>query len=79
MVTGRSISILGTAGPGRGQVRVIVDGTDACVIDLAAPAEQPDAVIFAREWTHGGAHVITLEPLDGSVPADLVDAIVVYR
>jgi hypothetical protein len=79
VVEGRSISLVGTAGPDLGQLRVFVDGTDAGVVDLASPVEQTEAPIFTQEWEQAGPHVIRLEPVSGRAPASTLEHVVVYR
>jgi len=59
--TGRSVALVGTQGPTRGQARVYVDGVLEAEVDFGAPALGWRNIFFSREWAESGAHTVTVE------------------
>jgi hypothetical protein len=54
----RSIAVVATRGPGRGDIRVYVDGTLAATVNLEAPVLQYRYVAYVRAWSSVGRHVL---------------------
>lgn len=78
--TGRSVRVLGPAGPTRGRVQVLVDGALARTVDLRASRFRPRTTVFARSWPAAGSHAIELRVLGTpGRPMVAVDRIVVGR
>jgi hypothetical protein len=77
---GRSLEIIGRTGPGRGRVRVYVNGNLKETVDLWAPVKHNQATIFARTYGQDRVRTVRLE-LAGTVerPRVEIDAIVVSR
>jgi hypothetical protein len=60
---GRSVALVMRTGPGMGRVRVLVDGKRAATVDLERPGSTPGKLVFARNWSKAGRHVIAVRPL----------------
>jgi len=56
----RSLSFVTTRGPGRGAVRIYVDGVLQATIDLVAATTTYRYVAFAKTWSTVGTHRITV-------------------
>jgi hypothetical protein len=56
----RSLSFVTTKAPGRGQVRIYIDGVYQTTIDLGAATTTYRYVAFARTWSTVGTHRITV-------------------
>ncbi len=50
---GDQVALLMTRGPGRGRVRVSIDGRVVATVDLRAPSLGMRRVVFARRLTNG--------------------------
>lgn len=59
-VTGRSVGLVTTVAPARGQVRVYVDGTLAATIDTGAATAAYRRVAWSHAWAAVGTHTIRL-------------------
>jgi len=80
---GSELAIIAPTGPGRGRIRVFVDGRIVRTIDLAAPVRTPRAVVGIIPLAGGGTHAVTLRALaaEGATGLPLVeiDALVLLR
>jgi hypothetical protein len=56
----RSLSFVTTKGPGRGEIRIYVDGVFQTAIDLGAATTTYRYVAYARTWSTVGTHRITV-------------------
>lgn len=75
--TGRSVALVATRGPGRGAVRVYVDGVYERTVDLERSTRLSRRVVFTQGWTGSATHEIRLVTVDrGRVD---IDAWVVVR
>lgn len=79
-IAGRSLQIIGRTGPGRGRLRVYLNGNLKDTVDLWAPEKQNQATLFARTYGKDRVRTVRLE-LAGSAERPLVeiDAIIVSR
>jgi len=78
--TGRSVRVVGPAGPTRGRVQVLVDGAVVRTVDLRASRFHPRTTIYARTWARAGAHAVELRVLGtAGRPMVAVDRIIVGR
>ena len=75
--SGRSVALVSTLGPGRGIADVYVDGLRATTINLSSSTLTTCDVVFTRNWSSSGSHVISLQ-LRSSARVD-VDAVVVLN
>ncbi len=51
--TGDQVALLATRGPGRGRVRISIDGRVVATVDLRASRQALRRVVFVRSLTHG--------------------------
>jgi len=51
--TGDQVALLATRGPGRGRVRISIDGRVVATVDLRASRQALRRVVFARSLAHG--------------------------
>jgi hypothetical protein len=58
--TARALSFISTKGPGRGQVRIYIDGAYQTTVDLGAPTTTFRYVAFSKSWATAGTHRITV-------------------
>ena len=59
--TGRSAALGFTRTTTSGQVRVLVDGVQATVLDLRATATAHRRALFAKSWSNSGNHTVRIE------------------
>lgn len=78
--TGRGVGLVTTFGPGRGRVKVYVDGRYQKTVDLAAKTNRFRVVAWSKTWTTTGKHTVKLV-LKGpsSRPRVDLDAFVLIR
>jgi hypothetical protein len=78
-LTGRSLALVGSRGPGGGVAQVYVDDELVAEIDLGAPVREANVVFFAYNWPAPAARTIRLEVGgEGNGRVDL-DSIVTLR
>lgn len=58
--TARSLSFVTATGPGRGAVKVYIDGVLQTTIDLGAASTTYRYVAFSKSWASAGSHRITV-------------------
>jgi subtilisin family serine protease len=69
--TGRALALVATRGPGRGAVRVYVDGVLKTTIDLERATTVHRTVVYSTWWTAPATHEIRLVTVDaGRVDVD---------
>jgi hypothetical protein len=76
----RALSFVTTRGPGRGAVKIYVDGVYQTTIDLGDPTTTYRYVAFSKQWASAGVHTIKVVAV--STPGGLrvdVDAFGVIR
>jgi spore germination protein YaaH len=78
--SGRSVAIVATVGPTRGQVKVYLDGGYVTTIDTYATTWTARQVVWSRTWSSAGTHAIRLVVVGtaGRPRVDL-DALLVLR
>ena len=77
---GSSIGLVASRGPGRGTVKVYVDGRQAGTVDLDARREKNRKVVFTRTFRDSGSHTISVESMGTKgQPLVDVDAFIVIR
>jgi len=78
--TGRSVALLSTVGPNRGEVKVYLDGSYVTTVDLYAAALANRQVVWSRTWSSAGSHTLRLV-VAGTAdrPRVDVDALLVLR
>jgi hypothetical protein len=59
--SGRSVALVAAMGPGRGMADVYVDGYRATTINLSSSTLTARQVVFTRNWSSSGSHVISLQ------------------
>src|SRR5262249_29961127 len=74
---GRSVALVATLGPGRGTADVYIDGYRATTIDLSSSTLTARQVVFTRNWSSSGSHVISLQ-LRSNARVD-IDAVAVLN
>jgi hypothetical protein len=72
---GTAFAVVAPVGPGRGSIRVRVDGGDWRVVDLKATKGAQRRVVFSRR-VEDGLHQLEIEGFEG---ATAVDAILIVR
>jgi subtilisin len=78
--TGRGVAVVGPTNPQRGKARVYLDGVYVTTVDMKSAAWTSRHVVFARSFSTGGTHVITLRAVGtGTYPLFCLDAFVVLR
>jgi subtilisin family serine protease len=75
--SGRSVAIVGPVGPGRGSVKIYVDGVYRTTVSFRAAANRSRKVMYTTTLPTLGTHSIRLR-LAGNGRVDL-DAFVIYR
>jgi hypothetical protein len=79
-VRGRAVALIATVGPGRGRVRVLVDGRRLATIDLGAAATTRRVVVWERAWTTVATRSIRFVVVGtGGRPRVDLDALAVVR
>jgi len=78
--TARALSFVTTRGPGRGAVKIYVDGVYQTTIDLGDPTTTYRYVAFSKQWASAGVHTIKVVAVStsGGLRVD-VDAFGVIR
>ncbi|MDQ3492627.1 MAG: fibronectin type III domain-containing protein [Chloroflexota bacterium] len=56
--TGRAIALVAPRGPGRGEARILIDGTQVAVVDLRAATESDKQLVFTRSWQKSAQRTI---------------------
>jgi subtilisin len=59
--TGRSVALVASTGPDRGRADVYVDGLLVTTIDLYSSTLTTRKVVFTRNWSTSGSHVVSLQ------------------
>jgi hypothetical protein len=59
--TGRGVAWVTTTSPGRGAVRVYLDGRYLGTVDTSSRAARYRVVAFSRSWAEVGRHTLRLE------------------
>ena len=75
--TGRSFGLVASRAPGRGTIKVFVDGTLASTVDLQRASSQARVVVFATSWATNAQHKIRIVVV-GNKRVD-IDGFVVIR
>jgi hypothetical protein len=78
--TGRQVAWVGPKGPGRGKVKVYVDGVYVTTISQWASDLRPRRILFSRTFASGGTHTLKLvnKATDGHPRAE-IDAFIVSQ
>jgi len=77
---GSSVGLVASRGPGRGAVKVYIDGRQAGTVDLDARREKNRKVLFTRTFHGTGSHTISVQSMGTtSRPIIDVDAFIVIR
>jgi hypothetical protein len=58
--TGRGIAVLAPRGPGRGKIRVFVDGVDRGTVDTYRSRFLPRVMVFVKRFTSTGTHTVVV-------------------
>jgi hypothetical protein len=78
--TGSSIGMVASRGPGRGTVKILVDGRVAGTVDLDARREKNRKVVFTQTFRGSGTHTISVQSMATKTrPIVDVDAFIVIR
>ena len=79
-VKGRDIAWVAEKGPGKGRVKVYIDGHLRTTVDLGAAADMGRQIVFHAHWSITGTHAIKLV-VEGTVgrPEATVDGVVVLQ
>jgi hypothetical protein len=77
--TARNLSFVTTRGPGRGTVKVYIDGVLAATVNLNAATYTYRYIAFSRTWTSNSTHTIKVVSAGTPVPRVDVDAFGVIR
>jgi hypothetical protein len=77
--TARNLSFVTTRGPGRGTVKVYIDGALAATVNLNSSTYMYRYVAYSKTWTSVGTHTIKVVSAGTPVPRVDVDAFGVIR
>lgn len=78
--SGRSIALLMSRGPARGQAKIYVDGTYIATVDLVAASNVYQQVVFSRTFSSWGSHTIKIVAVGTATrPTVVLDAFEVVR
>jgi hypothetical protein len=78
--SGRSVGLVMSRGPSRGQVAVYIDGAYAVTVDLYAATSSYAQIVFSRTFPAYGAHTITISVVaTAGRPVALLDAVALIR
>jgi len=61
--TGRSVELVSRKGPGRGKVKIYVDGVLKTTVDLYASSYQNQRVVWAGNWSSSATRTVTVRVL----------------
>lgn len=76
--TGRAVALVAPRGPGRGEARILIDGDQVGLVDLAADSESARELVFTRAWEHSAQRTISVVLVGtGGRPRVDVDAFLV--
>jgi hypothetical protein len=75
--TGRSIAYVSPRAPGRGQVRITINGRVVATVDLASAEPHAQSVVFVKNWRSANQRTIGIEAI-GTDRID-IDAFMVVR
>ncbi|MEU4688257.1 N-acetylmuramoyl-L-alanine amidase [Actinoplanes sp. NPDC023714] len=69
-VTGRSAALVATRTATSGRVRIVLDGRDQGVVDLASASTKYRQAVWTRMWPDSGTHTIRVQVESGSAVLD---------